>query len=107
MALQINKDKFETEVIKNNIPVIVDFFAEWCGPCKMFAPILDQLSEEYEGKIKIIKIDIDTEPELAAEYNIMSIPTIVFFNNGKVANRHVGLMPKDMLIEKVKEVFNK
>lgn len=83
-ALAVSDATFENEVIKSGVPVIVDFWAEWCGPCRMIAPILDQLSEEYSGKLKVVKVDVDANGRTAMQYSVMSIPTLLFFKNGKV-----------------------
>ena len=85
---------FESEVLNNEGPVLVDFFATWCGPCKMVAPLLEQVSEEMGDKIKIGKLDIDQSPELASKYGVMSIPTFIMFKGGKEIAKQVGSMPK-------------
>ncbi|WP_058485920.1 thioredoxin [Defluviitalea phaphyphila] len=101
MAKQITSSEFEAEVLQSKEPVLVDFFATWCGPCKMMAPIIDQLSEEMEGKAKVYKIDVDESRDLAAKYSIMSVPTIVFFKNGEIADQIVGAVPKEKLVDKL------
>ena len=90
-------DDFEKEVVKSDIPVIVDFFADWCGPCRMLAPVFSKLSEEYEGEVKFVKINVDEAQELAVRFNVMSIPTILFFKNGEVAGQQMGALPEPML----------
>lgn len=85
---------FESEVLNNEGPVLVDFFATWCGPCKMVSPLLEQVSEEMGDKIKIGKLDIDQSPELASKYGVMSIPTFIMFKDGKEVAKNVGSMPK-------------
>lgn len=100
-AQLINLDKFDEVVLKSDKPVLVDFFAEWCGPCKMAAPVLDKLSGDYEGKALIIKVDVDKNQELAQKYNVMSIPTVILFNGGEEKDRKIGFAGeqgyKDML----------
>ena len=88
MAIKITDANFEAEVLKSELPVMVDFGATWCGPCKMIAPYMDQLSEEYEGKAKVCKADIDECSGLAAKYRIMNVPTVLFFKNGEVVEKH-------------------
>ena len=96
--LSLNKENFEDEVIKSDIPVLVDFYAEWCGPCKIIGPILDELAAEYEGKIKIGKVDVDQAPELASEHSVLSIPTLIFFDaQGREVHRKMGFMDRDSM----------
>lgn len=90
----LTQENFANEVLKSTVPVLVDFWAEWCGPCKMIAPILDELSDEYEGRVKIGKINIDEQQGLAAEYGIRAIPTLLLFDKGQVADQIVGLRSK-------------
>jgi thioredoxin 1 len=99
----VTNGNFKTEVLESDIPVLADFWAEWCVPCKMVGPILEQMAEEYEGKIKIAKVNVDEEGELASNYNIVSIPTILLFHNGAVAKQQIGAVPKKVLEEMVKE----
>jgi thioredoxin 1 len=93
-APAVTTDTFDAEVLQSEVPVIVDFWAEWCGPCKMIAPILDELSDEYEGKVKIGKVNIDEQQSIAAEYGIRAIPTLLLFDKGQVADQIVGLRSK-------------
>ena len=99
--INLNKQNFENEVIKSDIPVLVDFFATWCGPCQMLSPIIDQISEEYKGKIKVCKLNVDEEQELAIKYNVMSIPTLILFKDGNAIKSSVGFVSKSELIEMV------
>jgi thioredoxin 1 len=90
----LTKDNFATEVLKSPTPILVDFWAEWCGPCKMIAPILDELAEEYDGRVRIGKVNIDEYQELAAQYRVSAIPTLLLFRQGEVAEQIVGLKSK-------------
>ena len=89
-----NRQRFEQEVLEADTPVLVDFWAEWCAPCKMVAPVLDDLAEEYDGKIKFTKVDVDTSPETAMKYGIRSIPTLLVFKGGSPVDQVVGAVPK-------------
>ena len=92
--LKITRENFENEVMKSNIPVLIDFWAPWCGPCRMMGPIIEQLAEEYEGKAKVGKVNVDEEGELSQAFGVMSIPTIVLVKDGKVEKQAVGARPK-------------
>ena len=92
--LKITIENFENEVMKSNIPVLIDFWAPWCGPCRMMGPIIEQLAEEYEGKAKVGKVNVDEEGELSQAFGVMSIPTIVLVKDGKVVRQAVGARPK-------------
>lgn len=105
MEIKITKDNFETEVLNSDIPCLVDFYADWCGPCKMMAPIVESISEKYDGKLKVGKCDIDADSEIALRYRIMSIPTIVVFKGGEAVMTTVGAMSQDALEEKLQEVL--
>ncbi len=94
----ITADNFEEEVLKSEKTVLVDFWATWCGPCRMLAPVIEEISEEKQD-IKVCKIDVDEEPELAAEYGIQSIPTLIVFKDGKAVNKSIGVIPKDDILE--------
>lgn len=93
---------FEAEVLKSTLPTLVDFWAAWCGPCKMIAPIVDQLAKEHDGKLKIAKVDVDQNPTLATRFGVMSIPTLILYKNGEPAERLVGYMPKEKLVDRLK-----
>ncbi len=97
--LHITKENFENEVLNSKEPVLVDFWASWCGPCKALAPILEEVDAELAGSVKVAKINIDEEEELAAQFRVMSIPTLLLFKNGEVVNKSVGLAPKDEVLE--------
>lgn len=90
----LNKDNFESEVLKSDMPVLVDFWAAWCGPCKMLAPTIAELAEEYEGKVKVCKYNIDDDASIAIKYGVASIPTVILFKNGEVADKSIGFVPK-------------
>jgi len=104
-VVELTSDNFKSEVLESDLPVMVDFFATWCGPCKMVSPIVDQLSGEYEGKIKVGKLDVDQAQDLAGKYGVMSIPTIMFFKGGEKVSQIVGALPKDKLEGSLKEVL--
>ena len=95
--VKLNKDNFEKEVLKSNIPVVVDFYADWCGPCKMLAPVLEDVAKMYEGKVKVCKINGDNEMELGEEYEIVAIPTLICFKNGNVEYVSSGFLDKNGL----------
>ena len=101
----INTDSFEAEVLKSELPVLVDFWAPWCGPCKALNPILEKVENEVGGKIRIVKVNIDESPEIASKYSIMSIPTLLFFKDGTVMEQLVGLVQKDKILEKVNKLI--
>jgi thioredoxin 1 len=88
---------FEAEVKKADVPVLVDFWAEWCGPCRMVAPILEELSEEFAGQLKVVKLDVEANPQVAQSYNIRGIPALLLFKNGEVAGQQIGALPKQKL----------
>ena len=101
MALEITDSNFEEVVLKSGKPVLVDFWAEWCGPCRMVGPVVEELAKEYEGKAVIGKMDVDNNPKIATEYGIMSIPALLFFKDGKVVDKQVGAVPKHVLANKL------
>ncbi len=95
----LTKENFETEVLKSDIPVLVDFWATWCGPCMMLSPVIAELAEELEGKVKVGKVNVDEQNELAMQYRVASIPTLLLFKNGELTKTSVGFMPKNDIIE--------
>lgn len=105
MALELNGANFEAEVIKSDIPVLVDFWAAWCGPCRAIAPVVEQLSTEYAGKVKVAKVNVDENRELAQKYGVMSIPTIIFFKNGEKTDQVIGFTGKADLEKKLNAIL--
>lgn len=95
----LTNENFEEEVINSTIPVLVDFWASWCGPCRMLSPVISEIAEEFDGKIKVGKINVDEEGELSIKFNVASIPTLILFNNGKVVKKQIGFMNKSQLIK--------
>lgn len=102
MEIELYKETFEQEVLQSDIPVLVDFWATWCGPCKMIAPIVKEIADEYDGKILVGKVNIDEEPDLTMQYNVSSIPTLMVFKNGQLVNRAVGYREKDEILKMLK-----
>ncbi len=100
-APAVTADTFESEVLKSSIPVVVDFWAEWCGPCKMLSPTVDAIAGEYEGKVKVLKLDVQTEASIASKYGVSSIPTLLLFKGGEVADRLVGLRQKNDITARI------
>ncbi len=96
---QVSSSDFESEVLKSPIPVVVDFFATWCGPCRMLAPVLESTAEDYEGKVKFVKLDVDNAAEISIQYGVMSIPTLIMFIDGKEAAKTVGALGAEELAE--------
>jgi len=103
MEYVFNDDNFETEVLKSKEPVLVDFFAEWCGPCKIMAPVIEEVAKETEGKLKVGKINVDESPEAAEKYGVMSIPTLILFKEGEVSKTLVGFRSKEDIIKEIAE----
>jgi len=96
---------FESEVLKSELPVLVDFWAEWCVPCRMLTPLVEQLAEEYSGKIKVAKLNVDECPESANSFSIQSIPTLLVFNKGEVVSQNIGVIPKKTIIEMFEKII--
>lgn len=104
MEYKFTDENFEQEVLNSDIPVLVDFYADWCGPCKMLAPVIEELAKEYQGKVKIGKLNVDEEQNTSKKYKVMSIPTLIFFKEGKEVDKHVGMLSKDQLVEKLESL---
>ena len=100
--ITLTNDNFKTEVLESDIPVLVDFWAPWCGPCKMLGPVISELDEEYEGKVKVGKVNVDDEEELAMQYGIESIPAVLYFKNGEVVEQSLGFKPKAFFEDLIK-----
>ena len=105
MEYTFTTDNFDTEVLGSEIPVLVDFYADWCGPCKMMGPVVEELAAAYEGKVKIGKLNVDTDPEIAQRYRVMSIPTFLFVKNGEAVGTSVGALDKASLESKLNEII--
>ena len=105
--LAITDSNFEDEVMKSNVPVLIDFWAVWCGPCKFIAPIVEEMAKDYEGKLKVAKCDVDSNQAIAIKYGIRSIPTLLIFKDGEVAEQIVGAVPKQHIAAKIDDVFAK
>lgn len=105
IEVTVTKENFEAEVVNSDIPVVIDFWAEWCVPCKMIGPVLAEISEEYKGKLKVAKVNVDEAGELASEYNIISIPTLMVFNKGEVVKQQVGAVSRDVIIGLFKDLI--
>jgi len=103
-ALEVTDSTFEQEVLQAKQPVLVDFWAVWCGPCKAIAPIVEELASEYEGKLKVMKLDVDNNPQMAIQFGVQSIPTLLIFKDGKPAERIVGAVPKKVIVDKLQGV---
>ena len=105
MAIEVNDSNFEEVVIKSAKPVLVDFWAEWCGPCRMIAPTIEDMAREFSDKAVVAKCNVDDSPQVAIKYSIRSIPTILFFKEGKIADKQVGAVPKNVLADKLKSLL--
>ncbi|HPR16997.1 MAG TPA: thioredoxin [Candidatus Cloacimonadota bacterium] len=103
--IEVNQDQFEQEVLQSDLPVLVDLWAPWCGPCKALSPTVDALAEEYEGKLKVCKVNIDSSPSIAAKYSVMSIPTLLIFKDGEVKGQIIGLVSKEKIVGKFSDLL--
>lgn len=103
--VHVKEQDFDAQVIRSEVPVLVDFWAEWCGPCRMIAPIVEDLASEYSGRLKVVKVDVDDNTAVAMRYNIMSIPTLGVFKGGQLVDRLVGYMPKQELKKKIDAIL--
>jgi thioredoxin 1 len=99
--IEINEETFENEVLQADTPVLVDFGAVWCGPCKMLDPVVEELAGDWEGQVKVVKLDVDHNPQIAMNYQVMGVPTLMLFNGGEVKERLTGYMPKTKIIKKL------
>ena len=106
MEIKLTDQNFEEEVEKSKLPVLVDFWAVWCGPCQMMGPIIEGLAEKFKGKIKIGKLNVDENPETAQKYEILGIPSLKFFKNGEIVDEITGLQPKEVIVEKINSVIS-
>ena len=103
--VEITSENFQTEVLNSETPVLVDFWADWCQPCKMIAPVVEQIAEEYDGKVKIGKLDVDTNQQTSQAMGIRGIPALIIFNNGKPVDQIIGVVPKSIIQKKIDEVL--
>lgn len=104
--VEVTDSNFQNEVLNADKPVLIDFWAEWCGPCKMIAPVVEELAREYDGKLKVGKVDVDSNQQVSMQFGIRSIPTLLIFKQGKVVDQLVGAVPKKMLVEKITKHLN-
>ncbi|HEX7320025.1 MAG TPA: thioredoxin [bacterium] len=104
-VVQVTDDTFDAEVINSSMPVLVDFWAQWCGPCRIVSPLMDEIAQEYEGKARIAKLDVDTNPKIALEYKVMSIPCMKFIKNGKVVDEVIGAVPKQEITKRLDKLL--
>ncbi len=101
MSINLTDSNFESEVLKSELPVLVDFWAEWCMPCQILAPVIEEIATEYQGKLKVCKLNVDQAPQIAAKYQIMGIPTLILFKDGQIKEKIVGVVPKEIIKEKI------
>ena len=106
MAIEVTDANFQEVVAGSDKPAIIDFWAEWCGPCRMLTPIIKDLSVEYEGRVVVGKVDVDSNPGVSSQFGIRNIPTILFFKNGEVVDKQVGVVPKGVLVQKIESILN-
>ena len=104
-TVTVTDETFEAEVVKSDIPVVVDFWAEWCGPCRMLGPIVEEISKDYDGKAVVGKLDVDSNQEFAAKFGVRNIPTVLVFNKGELVKRQVGVSPKNIYTESLDELL--
>jgi len=105
MAVHVSDADFQEVVLNSEVPVVLDLWAEWCGPCRMIGPIIEEMSGEYEGKAKMVKMDIDANPETPVKFGVRNIPTVLFFKGGEVVDKQVGAVPKSVFVEKLEKLF--
>ena len=105
MTIEVTDTNFENVVIKSDKPVLVDFWAEWCGPCRMVSPLVKEISQEYEGRAVVAKLDVDSNPEVSAKFGIRNIPTILYFKNGEIVDKQVGAVPKNVIASKLEAIL--
>jgi len=101
MEIIVNDENFKQEVIESDLPVLVDFWAQWCGPCRMIAPMIEEIAGEYSGRLKVCKLNVEEGPQTASDYGVMNIPTLLIFKNGEVADKVIGVLPKNDLVSKI------
>ncbi|MGN6714796.1 thioredoxin [Anaerocolumna jejuensis] len=104
MAHKFTDDNFEQEVLQSQVPVLVDFYADWCGPCKMMAPVIEEIAADYEGTVKVGKLNVDEAPNISSKYRVMSIPTLLFIKDGQVVDTVIGAVPKAQLTDKIEKI---
>ncbi len=104
--IEITDANFEQEVVNSDVPVLIDFWAVWCGPCKVIAPVVEEIASEYEGKLKVGKLDVDNNPNTAVKYGVRSIPTLLIFNDGQVSDQLIGALPKAQIVDRLEKVVS-